>query len=36
VRTNTVALGATGPIFQRLGVTDRVQAAMWARDHGMS
>jgi DNA-binding NarL/FixJ family response regulator len=22
-------------IFQRIGVTDRVQAAMWARDHGM-
>ncbi len=20
-------------IFQRIGVTDRVQAAMWARDH---
>jgi DNA-binding NarL/FixJ family response regulator len=23
-------------IFQRIGVTDRVQAAMWARDHGIA
>jgi DNA-binding NarL/FixJ family response regulator len=23
-------------IFQRIGVTDRVQAAMWARDHDIA
>jgi DNA-binding NarL/FixJ family response regulator len=23
-------------VFQRIGVTDRVQAAMWARDHGVA
>jgi DNA-binding NarL/FixJ family response regulator len=22
-------------VFQRIGVTDRVQAAMWARDHNI-